>query len=123
MCHSDQREMKGTTSMGIDDESKKRENDQQRSLRRVYGQIGTECRLLVLYELQQGERRFNELKRAVETNPAVLQRTLEALREYDFVYRRCERNASAAAHYGLTEKGESMEPIFTALERQLQEDE
>lgn len=92
-------------------------------IRRAFDQLGNEWRLLVLYELQAGEQRFNDLERSVGVNPRTLSRTLEALRELGLVTRRIERDAPVATYYSLTEKGESLERVFATIERQLLENE
>lgn len=46
------------------------------ALVRLLSQIGSQWRLIVLYELQSEERRFNELKRATDASPRTLSRVL-----------------------------------------------
>jgi len=53
-------------------------------------QIGSRWRLVVLYELQNGERRFNELKRETDANARTLSRVLDDLQDTGFVDRRME---------------------------------
>jgi len=79
-------------------------------------QIGSRWRLVVLHELQNGERRFNELKRAVEANSRTLSRVLDDLQELGFVTRRMEAESPVASYYELTEKGESLAPVFEAVD-------
>jgi len=80
-------------------------------------QIGSRWRLVVLYELQHGERRFNELKRATDANARTLSRVLDDLQETGFVDRRMEADAPGAAYYSLTDKGESLAPVFAEIDR------
>jgi len=79
-------------------------------------QIGSEWRLVVLHELQSGERRFNELKRATDASARTLSRVLDDLRDQGFVTRRLEEDAPVATYYRLTEKGESLCPVFDAID-------
>ncbi len=79
-------------------------------------QIGSQWRLVVLHELQNGERRFNELKRATDANSRTLSRVLGDLGEAGFVDRRLEEDAPVATYYSLTPKGESLCPVFDEIE-------
>ncbi|MHB9288624.1 winged helix-turn-helix transcriptional regulator [Halobacteriales archaeon Cl-PHB] len=80
------------------------------------GVIGETWRLNVLYGLRQGEKRFNELKRATGASSRTLSQALDALQEADLVRRRSEEADPIAVFYGLTEKGEDLEPVFAELE-------
>ena len=79
-------------------------------------QIGSKWRLLVLHDLQDGEKRFNELKRSTNANARTLSRVLDHLQETGFVERRLEEDAPIAAYYSLTEKGRSLCPVFDEIE-------
>lgn len=77
--------------------------------------IGSQWRLAVLHELLDGEQRFNELKRSTGANARTLSRVLDDLGEMGFVDRRIEEDAPIATYYSLTEKGESLEPVFEEI--------
>ncbi len=79
-------------------------------------QIGSQWRLVVLHELQNGERRFNELKRETDANARTLSRVLDDLQETGFVDRRMEEAAPVATYYSLTAKGESLAPVFEEID-------
>lgn len=79
-------------------------------------QIGSKWRLIVLHDLQDGEKRFNELKRSTGASSRTLSRVLDDLQETDFVTRRLEEDAPVATYYSLTEKGQSLCPIFEEIE-------
>ena len=79
-------------------------------------QIGSQWRLVVLHELQNGERRFNELKRETDANARTLSRVLDDLQESGFVARRMEEDAPVATYYSLTDKGESLAPVFAEID-------
>lgn len=79
-------------------------------------QIGSQWRLVVLHDLQGGEKRFNELKRSTDANARTLSRVLDDLQESGFVDRRLEEDAPVATYYSLTEKGRSLGPVFEEIE-------
>lgn len=79
-------------------------------------QIGSQWRLVVLHDLQDGEQRFNELKRSTGSNARTLSRVLDDLQETGFVSRRLEEDAPVATYYSLTEKGHSLCPVFDEIE-------
>ena len=79
-------------------------------------QIGSKWRLVVLHELLSGEARFNELKRETDANARTLSRVLDDLQETGFVDRRLEEDAPVATFYSLTDKGESLAPVFEEID-------
>jgi DNA-binding HxlR family transcriptional regulator len=79
-------------------------------------QIGSQWRLIVLHDLQGGEKRFNELKRSTDASSRTLSRVLDDLQELGFVNRRLEEDAPVATYYSLTAKGESLCPVFDEIE-------
>ncbi|MFC5970406.1 winged helix-turn-helix transcriptional regulator [Halomarina salina] len=79
-------------------------------------QIGSQWRLVVLHDLQEGEKRFNELKRSTGASSRTLSRVLSDLQETGFVDRRLEEDAPVATYYSLTEKGCSLRPVFEEIE-------
>jgi DNA-binding HxlR family transcriptional regulator len=78
-------------------------------------QIGSQWRLAVLHDLQGDEKRFNELKRSTGASSRTLSRVVDDLQEMGFVDRRLEEDAPVATYYSLTEKGESLCPVFDAI--------
>ena len=80
-------------------------------------QIGSQWRLIVLHDLQEGEKRFNELKRSTGASSRTLSRVLDDLQETGFVDRRLEEDAPVATYYSLTDKGVSLCPVFDEIER------
>lgn len=83
-------------------------------------QIGSRWRLIVLYDLQDEEKRFNELKRSTGASSRTLSRVLDDLEELGFVDRRVEERP-IASYYRLTEKGTALRPVLDRLERWSQE--
>ncbi|WP_084383858.1 winged helix-turn-helix transcriptional regulator [Halalkalicoccus paucihalophilus] len=80
-------------------------------------QLGSQWRLVVLYDLQQGEKRFNELKRSTGTSSRTLSRIVDDLQELGYVSRRLEEGSPVATYYSLTAKGKSLCPVFDELEK------
>jgi DNA-binding HxlR family transcriptional regulator len=80
-------------------------------------QLGSKWRLVVLHDLQDGEKRFNELKRSTGASSRTLSRVLDDLGELGFVDRRLEEDAPVATYYSLTAKGRSLCPVFDEIER------
>lgn len=91
--------------------------EQQYSIREAFEQIGGKWELIVIYKLQNGEKRFNDLKRSTDANARTLSRVLDDLQELGFVACRCERESPIATYYSLTEKGKSLESVFATLEQ------
>jgi DNA-binding HxlR family transcriptional regulator len=79
-------------------------------------QIGSQWRLVVLHDLQDGEKRFNELKRSTDASSRTLSRVLDDLQGLGFVDRRVEADSPIATYYSLTEKGTSLRPVFGEIE-------
>ena len=78
-------------------------------------EIGSEWRLIVLHDLQDGEKRFNELKRSTGASSRTLSRVLDDLEDRAFVRRRVEERP-IASYYSLTEKGTALCPVLDELE-------
>jgi DNA-binding HxlR family transcriptional regulator len=79
-------------------------------------QIGSQWRLVVLHDLLDDEKRFNELKRSTDASSRTLSRVLDDLQGMGFVSRRTEEDAPIATYYRLTAKGESLCPVFDEIE-------
>lgn len=77
--------------------------------------IGSKWRLVVLHDLTDGEKRFNELKRSTGASSRTLSRVLDDLGESGFVDRRLEEESPVATYYSLTEKGRALCPVFDAI--------
>lgn len=71
-------------------------------------QIGTPWRMNVIHALEDGEKRFNELKRATGARSKTLSDALDELVESEVVVRRMEEDAPVAVYYDLTAKGEEL---------------
>jgi DNA-binding HxlR family transcriptional regulator len=97
-------------------EKEAKQNEDACSVVESLNQIGSQWRLVVLYDLQDGEKRFNELKRSTGASSRTLSRVLDDLQETEFVDRRLEEDAPVATYYSLTEKGRSLCPVFEEIE-------
>jgi DNA-binding HxlR family transcriptional regulator len=78
--------------------------------------IGTQWRLHVLHDLQDGELRFNELKEEIGASSRTLSQALDALMDAGLVDKRMEEAAPVATYYSLSEKGEALAPVFDELD-------
>jgi len=78
-------------------------------------EIGSQWRLIVLHDLDDGEKRFNELKRSTGASSRTLSRVLDDLEEASLVDRRVE-DRPLATYYSLTGKGAALCPVFDELE-------
>ncbi len=83
--------------------------------------IGSKWKLIVLNDLQNSEKRFNELKRSTEASSRTLSRVLKDLEEENLVERRVEEQSPVATYYSLTEKGASLCPVFEEIDDWAQE--
>lgn len=96
-------------------ESPEQKNREVCPVVRAVDQIGSQWRLIVLYNLEDGELRFNELKRESGASSRTLSRVLDDLRQDGFVERRVEEDSPIATYYSLTEKGRALQPVFESL--------
>ena len=83
-------------------------------------EIGSQWRLVVLHDLAEGEKRFNELKRSTGANARTLSRVLDDLEAAGLVKRRVEERP-IASYYSLTDGGTALCPVFDALEQWAEE--
>ncbi|WP_096390732.1 winged helix-turn-helix transcriptional regulator [Halopenitus persicus] len=78
--------------------------------------VGSKWTLVVLNDLREGEKRFNELKRSTGASSYTLSRVLEDLEDDGFIDNRKELESPVASYYTLTEKGSELCPVFDALD-------
>lgn len=78
--------------------------------------FGTQWRLTVFIALEEGEMRFNELKRSTGATSRTLSKSLDVLQENDLVTRRSEKEDPIAVYYKLTQRGEELSQVFDELE-------
>ena len=80
-----------------------------------FDMIGSKWKLIVINDLQNGEKRFNELKRSTEASSRTLSRVLKDLEKDDIVEKRVENESPVASYYSLTEKGVALFPLFEEI--------
>jgi len=78
--------------------------------------VGSKWKLIVLNDLQSGEKRFNQLKRSTEASSRTLSRVLQNLREEGLVEKRMEDGSPVATFYSLTDSGTALYPVFEEIE-------
>lgn len=79
-------------------------------------QMGSKWKLIVLDDLRDGEKRFNELKRSTGASSYTLSRVLDDLVEEGLVENRKEFESPVASYYNLSEKGDALCPVFDELD-------
>ncbi|WP_129116126.1 winged helix-turn-helix transcriptional regulator [Halegenticoccus tardaugens] len=79
-------------------------------------EMGAKWKLIVLNDLRDGEKRFNELKRSTGASSYTLSRVLDDLEEQGFIENRKEFESPVASYYTLTEKGDALCPVFESLD-------
>ena len=77
-------------------------------------EIGSQWRLNVLHDLQDGEKRFNQIKESTGASSSTLSRVLDDLEDRGLVERRVEERP-IASYYRLTEKGKALHPALDEL--------
>ena len=71
--------------------------------------------ILVLHELSQGTRRFNELERGLQITHATLSSQLKSLEREGIVRRTVYPEVPPKVEYSLTETGRSLMPVLVAM--------
>ena len=80
--------------------------------------IGSKWKLLILRNLLQRPWRFNELKRSLEgISQKVLTDSLRSMENDGIITRTIYPEVPPRVEYALSELGESMRPIITAMEQ------
>ena len=79
-------------------------------------EVGSKWKLVVLNDLRDDEKRFNELKRSTGASSYTLSRVLDGLEDKGFIENRRELESPVASYYTLTEKGSALCPVFDALD-------
>jgi DNA-binding HxlR family transcriptional regulator len=79
-------------------------------------EMGAKWKLIILNDLQDDRKRFNDLKRSTGASSHTLSRVLDDLEEEGFVDNHKEFESPIASYYELTEKGDALCPVFEALD-------
>ena len=79
--------------------------------------IGSKWKLLILRNLMHRPWRFNELRRSIDgVSPKVLTDSLRSLEEDGIVVRTVYAEIPPRVEYSLSELGETLRPILTAIQ-------
>jgi DNA-binding HxlR family transcriptional regulator len=92
------------------------QSDEVCTVIKAVDRIGSKWRLVILYDLQDEEKRFNELKQSTGASSRTLSRVLDELQDAGFVHRRVDPEPQIATYYRLTEAGSALCPVFDAIE-------
>lgn len=80
--------------------------------------IGNKWAFLVLRELFNGTKRFNELVRLIDgISPTALTSTLRHLEKEDMITRTVYPTVPATVEYSLTEKGQSFHSVLKEMKK------
>ncbi|WP_439951058.1 winged helix-turn-helix transcriptional regulator [Robertmurraya korlensis] len=80
--------------------------------------IGNKWSFLVLRELYDGTKRFNELRRSIEgISPNALTSTLKHLEQKEVVKRKAIPTVPVTVEYSLTEKGQSFNSVLKEMKK------
>lgn len=78
--------------------------------------IGGKYKALIVYELMDGTRRYNEIQKAVpQATPRMLSKQLKELEEDGVIHRVLYPVVPPKTEYSLTEVGETLVPIVKSL--------
>ncbi|MFC5540743.1 MAG: helix-turn-helix domain-containing protein [Bacilli bacterium] len=72
---------------------------------------------LVIYQLLSGPKRFSEIQSSIGISGKVLSDRLKELEQMEIINRKVIPATPVIIEYSLTEKGRSMEPILTSIEK------
>ena len=80
--------------------------------------IGGKWKGLILFHLQEGTRRFNELRRLLpDVTQRMLTRQLRELEADQIIHRQVFPEVPPRVEYSLTEFGETLIPVLSALQQ------
>ncbi|SLL37555.1 HxlR family transcriptional regulator [Mycobacteroides abscessus subsp. abscessus] len=88
------------------------------SIEKTLDIIGNKWSFLVLRELFEGTKRFNELRRSIEgISPNSLTTTLKHLEKRGIIIRTAIPTVPITIEYSLTEKGESFHSVLKEMKK------
>lgn len=73
--------------------------------------------ILILHELSEGTKRFNELQRDIDITQATLSSQLKNLQNEGLIERKVYPEVPPRTEYSLTEIGKAFEPVLQAIEK------
>lgn len=72
--------------------------------------------ILILHELSNGTKRFNELQRNIDITQATLSTQLKNLQNEGLIERKVYPEVPPRVEYSLTEIGQSFQPVLDSIE-------
>ena len=85
---------------------------------RVIEVLGGKWKIVILFHLMDGTKRFNELRRLMpDVTQRMLTRQLRELEEYDIVNRKVYAQVPPKVEYSLTDLGRSLDSILNDLHK------
>ncbi|OZG56906.1 HxlR family transcriptional regulator [Bifidobacterium tissieri] len=85
------------------------------SLRNVMGVFGGKWPFLIMGELHEGPKRFNDLNKELKINTKSLSDTLKRLEAEGVISRTVSDTTPVTVEYALTDKGRDFETVFHAM--------
>ncbi|AZB42039.1 transcriptional regulator [Bacillus sp. FJAT-42376] len=86
-------------------------------IERTMGIIGGKWTFIILRELFYGPKRFGEIQKTLDgISPRTLSIRLKELEEKEIVHRKMYSEIPPHVEYSLTEKGQSLRPVFKSME-------
>ena len=85
------------------------------SIKRIMSIFGGKWAFVIIGELRDGAKRFNELNRAIGINTKSLSDALKVLEANGAVVRTVNPTTPVTVEYSLTEKGRDFEQVFIAM--------
>lgn len=76
---------------------------------------------LIIHQLLEGPKRFNELESELNITGKVLSEKLKQLEQLDLIKRDVYPTTPVKVEYSLTKKGEGLDPVIKAIESWSQE--
>lgn len=73
--------------------------------------------ILILHQLSDGPKRFNELQRSIDITQATLSSQLKNLQKEGLISRKVYPEVPPRTEYSLTEIGRSFQPVLDAIEK------
>lgn len=85
------------------------------SIRYIMQIFGGKWTFLIMGELHNGPRRFNDLNRSIGCNTKSLSDTLKVLEKNEIITRTIFPTTPVTIEYALTEKGKDFEKVFIEM--------
>ncbi len=77
--------------------------------------IGSKWTLAIIYSLEDGPKRFNDLQKALQVSPRTLSLRLQQMEQDKIISKKVFAEMPPHVEYSLTKKGESLEAIIRSM--------